>query len=496
MAPATILNWDHQRVGSIPLVGNCGINGLNFSYDGRYCIHIGDNDLGRHAICITTCYVRKVSDWSSMYLGSIMYWPDIWIGASSNQVSAPQIKPDSVSFIDSVIVVLSCATDGAEIHYTTNGQAPSQSSPTYSSPIKITSTITIRAIAYKAGSDSSNVSEKTFVQTALRACETPFNTEPGLWYKYYEGTWSNMPTFGSLTPKDTGASANFSLTPKKTANNFAFLFYGYIDAPQDGVYRFTLESDDGSILLIGDSVVVNNDGVHTTAPKSGSIGLKAGKHPITVKYFDAGSAATLAVKYEMGGLVPQQAIPNGALFRKRNTPVPWVEIIAPIAGQNAGIGDTLPVKWVYHDGINHMVNVNLSIDGGKSYPFSLNGTNAYLMGAKEQGELRYVIPQDQGMVTDNARISISDYNNQGETGFSGVFKIVKSSPLRNFADPAYRRIPPPGSNGLMEVYSIDGRNVGRNSAAALKLKRKITGVYLVQLRDGALIWIRRLCAPQ
>ena len=44
-------------------------------------------------------------------------------------------------------------------------------------------------------------------------------------------------------------------------------------------------SNDGSRLLIGNTVVVDNDGLHSMMERSGSIGLKAGRHAITVLYF-------------------------------------------------------------------------------------------------------------------------------------------------------------------------------------------------------------------
>ena len=43
--------------------------------------------------------------------------------------------------------------------------------------------------------------------------------------------------------------------------------------------------------------VVNNDGLHAAIEKSGTIGLKAGKHAISVGYIQAGVDKSLDVRY-------------------------------------------------------------------------------------------------------------------------------------------------------------------------------------------------------
>jgi hypothetical protein len=419
-----------------------------------------------------------------------MYWPDIWAGNAADQISAPQIKPDNVSFVDNIAVTLSCATSGAEFRYTTNGQTPTASSALYSSNIVLTETATIKAIAIKDGK-SSNVSEKTYVKTVLKDAENPVNTENGLWYRYYEGSWSNLPNFSTLTKKDSGKVANFILDSKKVVNNFAFVFYGYIDAPQDGLYQFTLASDDGSRLKIGDTEVINNDGLHAADPKTGSIGLKAGKHSITVEYFDAGGAVSLAVSWEMGSLVPKQAIPAGALFRVKDTEIPWVEALTPVTDQKIGLGDTLVLKWTYHLGSNHGIKANLSIDGGKTYPYSLTEGNAYWMGAKEDGEIKYQVPQDPAMVTNQAKISIADYNGQGITGYTGNFRIVLASALnsRGIAKGANSF----ARRGNVLEFSINGRARSVASGTSTLSRANTTGIYFVKKTLGHSARIEKHC---
>ena len=61
---------------------------------------------------------------------------------------------------------------------------------------------------------------------------------------------------------------------------------GCIDVPADGAYTFTLDSDDGSILLIGGSPIIDNGGGHGPTVVSGTATLSAGKHPFEVQFFE------------------------------------------------------------------------------------------------------------------------------------------------------------------------------------------------------------------
>ncbi len=54
-------------------------------------------------------------------------------------------------------VTINCGTDGATIYYTTDGTTPTTSSTTYSAPLNISATTTVKAMAAKAGYENSEV---------------------------------------------------------------------------------------------------------------------------------------------------------------------------------------------------------------------------------------------------------------------------------------------------------------------------------------------------
>lgn len=154
----------------------------------------------------------------------------------------------------------------------------------------------------------------------LRNADNPPYTVNGLNYDYYEGVWTVLPNFSTLTPAETGTVATPDLTPRNREDNFAFRYTGYINVPTPGLYTFYTNSDDGSQLLIGNTVVVNNDGLHTLTEVSGSIGLRAGKHAITITFFEGTGSAVLATRYSGPGIA-KQAIPAGVFYRVNPAPV-------------------------------------------------------------------------------------------------------------------------------------------------------------------------------
>lgn len=49
---------------------------------------------------------------------------------------------------------------------------------------------------------------------------------------------------------------------------------------------FQTRSDDGSVIIIGDEKVVDNDGSHSAIPGTGRIALKKGIHAYMLLYFE------------------------------------------------------------------------------------------------------------------------------------------------------------------------------------------------------------------
>ena len=85
-----------------------------------------------------------------------------------------------------------------------------------------------------------------------------------------------------------------------------------MNVPTDGIYTFYVDSADGSSLSVGGVQVVNNDGVHGAQEVSGTLGLKAGWHAITVDYFEQSDSPLLQVSYSGPGIA-KEVIPDASL---------------------------------------------------------------------------------------------------------------------------------------------------------------------------------------
>ena len=82
--------------------------------------------------------------------------------ASESGLTTPTFTPEGGNYIGAQNVKLTCATEGASIYYTLDGSTPTNASTLYSTPINVSETTTINAIAYDATGAASNVATATY----------------------------------------------------------------------------------------------------------------------------------------------------------------------------------------------------------------------------------------------------------------------------------------------------------------------------------------------
>ena len=82
-------------------------------------------------------------------------------------VATPEFSPEGGLYTTEQNVAISCATEGATIYYTTNGDEPTTSSSVYNNPIAVTTTTTIKAMAVKDGMENSEVAVATYTFPTL-----------------------------------------------------------------------------------------------------------------------------------------------------------------------------------------------------------------------------------------------------------------------------------------------------------------------------------------
>jgi hypothetical protein len=81
---------------------------------------------------------------------------------STPTVATPELSPSTGTYYSTQNVSISTATEGATIYYTTDGSDPDNTDTEYASPIAVSSTTTIKAIAYKTDMDPSAVATAVY----------------------------------------------------------------------------------------------------------------------------------------------------------------------------------------------------------------------------------------------------------------------------------------------------------------------------------------------
>jgi len=124
-------------------------------------------------------YARSKAN-TDYYAGEAKVSAPIFTAAAATIVAIPVANPNPSPglIFDYFSVTLSCATPGAIIRYTLNGSEPTISSPIFSSPIPVTSTIAIKAKAFLDGEESYT---GTYLYTVANKAASPVaSINPGI----------------------------------------------------------------------------------------------------------------------------------------------------------------------------------------------------------------------------------------------------------------------------------------------------------------------------
>jgi hypothetical protein len=155
----------------------------------------------------------------------------------------------------------------------------------------------------------------------VRQPDMPAGSPEGVKASYYAlNNPAVLPNFASLSafateiaPQVNYGSTGGVFAGSGLSDNVGAVFEGFLFAPKTDLYTLSLESDDGSRLLVGDTVVVDNDGLHGMAEASGQIGLAQGGHRIRIEFFEAFGGAGLIARWQTPTM-GKQVIPSFRFF--------------------------------------------------------------------------------------------------------------------------------------------------------------------------------------
>jgi hypothetical protein len=160
------------------------------------------------------------------------------------------------------------------------------------------------------------------IADTLTPLVTAIQGENGLSAAYHFGRFRSTTDFsGKLPSKVTKISqVNFAFRSGRTqvansgrAHYVGAQYTGYLYVALAGSYTFNLIADDGARLFINGTQLINNDGLHATRSRLGTINLTAGFHPIRCDYFELGGGHTCLLKWS-GPSRPEEIIPASAFF--------------------------------------------------------------------------------------------------------------------------------------------------------------------------------------
>ena len=227
------------------------------------------------------------------------------------RVPSPIGIKDTTLLGDEFTFSLQSPVKGAKIYYTLDGYTPDATTQLYTKPFTVKvlpdgqRVLKTRVIA--PSGKQSTVSTTILDNTLPLAASTNPGLLPGLQAYFVPGLFNFTKEIDTLKANEQAIVSTVALGKYKTmARTFGLVMNGYLQAAEDGVYTFTLTSDDGSALWIDDKLVVDNDDKHAAFAVTGAIRLQKGYHKIQVKYFQSGGSSALKLVMKLPSGLSQE----------------------------------------------------------------------------------------------------------------------------------------------------------------------------------------------
>ncbi len=222
------------------------------------------------------------------------------------RIPTPVVSANSFVFLKEFTLELHKAIDGARILYSTDGSDPSESAQEYTEPLVFTEDVKIKALTMMSSGHSSSIIEINLDQQDI-VNGLELERQSGVSYTLFDGSFKSVYDFKDLKSNNHGTVSEIGLPDDLPKGPYGLVERGYILIERAGIYRFYTFSDDGTVLIIRDQEVVDNDGLHGGKEMSGEIALGQGWHPFELRYFQAGGGSILELEYS-GSNVEKQNI--------------------------------------------------------------------------------------------------------------------------------------------------------------------------------------------
>ena len=146
---------------------------------------------------------------------------------------------------------------------------------------------------------------------------TGLNTDSGIAWSAYIGSFPWVPQVDGLTPVQSGITdiPNVGVNGEKNAH--VLYFDGFINIPTDGVYKFYLAANKRALLRIHQATVIDDDYEYFSgSPQIGQVKLKSGLHPVHLSFLFYGKGKP-SLQFEWSGPgIKREKVPSTAFCHK------------------------------------------------------------------------------------------------------------------------------------------------------------------------------------
>jgi|GEM_PF-2316933 len=187
------------------------------------------------------------------------------VGQTISAVAAPAFSPAPGTYASTQSVTITSATTGASIRYTTDGSTPSETAGTlYSSPVSISATTPLSAIAFKSGMSDSTVTSGTYTLSV------PPQQVAAPVFSPAAGTYGSAQSV-TITSATGGASIRYTTdgsTPSETAGT---LYSGPVSIGSTATLKaIAFESGMSDSTVTSGSYVISTGGGTVTFENNGT----------------------------------------------------------------------------------------------------------------------------------------------------------------------------------------------------------------------------------
>jgi formylglycine-generating enzyme required for sulfatase activity len=208
-------------------------------------------------------------------------------------VSSPVISPTEGTYTNAKIVSISAFPSDSNIRYTLDGSTPTETNGTvYSGAFLVSSTKTIKAIAYKQGWTTSRVSNATYTITGIVAAPT---------FSPASGTYTTSQSV-SLSCALEGSSIRYTLNGTNPSSTNGILYSDAISVPSSVTIKaiaYKTEWEDSPITTAAYNIVERAE----TPVFSPTAGVYDGQLSITIASVTPG----VTIRYTLDGTTPSES---------------------------------------------------------------------------------------------------------------------------------------------------------------------------------------------